>query len=513
MTTGHPAGLIAEHAHRSPDRPALFFQNETYTYSQLDDLVRRLAGGLAQHCGVRAGHVVAVSLYNRPEFVVTCWAAWRLGAALTPLNPALKPEEIAHQLADSGAGVIIAEAEIADRVQTAFDLMAESGTGKRPALVVIGGPERAGMQSYAALQAALPVDPDLPDMEETAFLLYTSGTTGRPKGARLTFGTLAAGTQQLCQALSLTAQDRFLLVTPLFHVGALGLSLLTPLTVGGSVVIQERFVAEAAVEGIRRFRPTCFVAVPTMYIRLLELPDEVTAGTDFSCVRLSICGGAPMPMEVFNRFEQRFPIRLVEAYGLTEALCCTTNPINGRRKIGSAGIALEGSAVRIADSADAPVGPGVVGELLFRGPAVMKGYLNRPEETTAALRGGWLHTGDLAYLDEDGYLFIVGRKQEMIIRGGENVYAKEVENVLYRHPAIWEAAVVGIPDPVFGEEVRAYVSLRPGTALTHPELLAFCRQYLAGFKCPKSMVVVADLPKNGAGKIDKRLIKEWAARE
>ncbi len=143
----------------------------------------------------------------------------------------------------------------------------------------------------------------------------------------------------------------------------------------------------------------------------------------------------------------------------------------------------------------------------------MKGYLNRPEETAAALRGGWLHTGDLAYLDEDGYLFIVGRKQEMIIRGGENVYAKEVENVLYRHPAIWEAAVVGIPDPVFGEEVRAYVSLRPGTALTHPELLAFCRQYLAGFKCPKSMVVVADLPKNGAGKIDKRLIKEWAARE
>ena len=428
--------------------------------------------------GVGTGDVVAAALANRVELVVAMFAVWRVGAALTPINPALTAGEAAFQIEDSGASILVHEG---------------------PVLEVPG---------VAAIEAgALPItptrvdDPPAADADALALLIYTSGTTGRPKGVMLDHANLAAMVEMITAALELTSADRSLLILPLFHVNGILVSVLSPLAVGGSTTITGRFSPSTFFDTIEAVRPTYFSAVPAIYAMLSALPDDLRPDT--SPVRFAVCGAAPMPVELIARFEDRYGIMLIEGYGLSEGSCASTiNPIHGPRKPGTVGRPLPGQEVALLDADGRPTHEGR-GEVIVRGPNVMRGYRRRPEETDRVLRGGWLHTGDVGCFDSDGYLVLVDRLKDMIIRGGENIYPKEIEKVLYGHPAVLEAAVVGRPHDVLGEEPVAFVALRTPGSATPEALTEQCRATLAHYKVPRALAILDGLPKNPVGKIDK----------
>jgi acyl-CoA synthetase (AMP-forming)/AMP-acid ligase II len=436
--------------------------------------------------GVGAGDVVAVLLANRVELVVAMFAAWRLGAALTPINPALTAGEVAYQIEDSGARVVVHEGA---------------------ALEVPG---------VAAIEVAgLPVTPARLEgpaagsSDALALLIYTSGTTGRPKGVMLDHANLSAMVGMITTALELTDADRSLLILPLFHVNGILVSVLSPLAVGGSATITARFSPSTFFDTVEAVRPTYFSAVPAIYAMLSALPDDVRLDT--APVRFAVCGAAPMPSELIARFEGRYGIVIVEGYGLSEGSCASTiNPIHGLRRPGTVGRPLPGQEVRLLGDDGRPTNVGR-GEVIVRGPNVMRGYLNQPEETARALVGGWLHTGDVGYFDDDGYLVLVDRVKDMIIRGGENIYPKEIENVLYGHSAVLEAAVVGRPHDVLGEEPVAFVALRTPGSATQEELIGQCGAVLARYKVPRALTILDSLPKNPVGKIDKPALRRLGA--
>jgi long-chain acyl-CoA synthetase len=460
-----------------PDAPCLRDDAVDLTNAAFADRVRRAAGALAA-AGIGAGDVVGVKLPNRVELIVTLFAAWRLGAVLTPVNPALGPTETEYQLRDAGARLLVAE---------------EPG-GPVPVLGV------ARLDGEPAPEVAEVAASDL------ALLIYTSGTTGNPKGVMLTHANLDAMTASFIEWLELDAADQSLLVLPLFHANGIVLGTLSPLRAGGHVTITGRFSRERFFADVERYRPTYFSAVPAIYALLSSLPDDVQPDT--SSLRFAVCGAAPMPAELIRRFEERFGITIVEGYGLSETTTASTiNPLGGIRKPGTVGLPLPGQSVAVVDESGAPVAPGDVGEVVIAGPVVMAGYLGRPEATAETIVDGWLHTGDLGRFDDDGYLQIVDRLKDMIIRGGENVYPKEIENVLYGHEAVLEAAVVGLPDDVLGETPLAFVVLRPEKQVTDAALLALCRDHLASFKRPVGVVFLDELPKNAVGKIDKRALR------
>lgn len=506
-------GLVPEkNAKERGEKEALFFEDRMYTHNRFNDLVGRLARGLREKCGIGKGDLVALHLHNSAEFAIAMYAAWRIGAAVTPLNPALTADEISYQLRDSGAKVWIFDAQVKEKVA---DTLARLGD-TAPARVVVGGDggeealsweevfaeeglsfERSGMMEEA--------------MEEIALVIYTSGTTGRPKGVMLSHSNLYHMVRSMVEAVEMTENDRALLILPLFHVNGIMVTLVLPLFVGGSTVILRRFHPMDFLAAIQKHRPTYFSAVPTIYGILLQLPEEAVKNVDFSSLRFGLCGAAPMPKDLFIRFEERYPVKILEGYGLSEGTVASTfNPLHGKRKIGSIGIPLPGQEVKIFDEQDRELPPGKIGEIVIRGKNVMVGYLNRPEATGEALRGGWLRSGDLGYKDEDGYIHIVDRKKDLIIRGGQNIYPAEVENVLYRHPAVYEAAVIGVPDEKYGEEVKAFVSLKKEYQgrVDEEEILRFCQEHLAYYKTPKSVEFLDELPKNSVGKIIKAPLRE-----
>jgi acyl-CoA synthetase (AMP-forming)/AMP-acid ligase II len=403
------------------------------------------------------------------------FAAWRLGAALTPLNPALTEEESDYQIADSGAAVVIADA----------DEVAQAAPGGEP--------------------PTLRTEPG-----DLALLIYTSGTTGRPKGVMLDHANVAATTEMIVDWFEMTPADRCLLVLPLFHVNGIMVSVVSPLVAGGSTMIAPRFDAATFWDVVERERPAFFSAVPTIYAMLTAQPAEVRPDT--SSLRHVICGAAPMPAAAIGAFESRYGVPIVEGYGLSECtVVATANPLRGPRKPGTVGVPLPGQRVRILDSRDEPVAAGESGEVVIQGPNVMRGYFGRSEETARTLRGGWLHTGDVGRFDEDGYLVLVDRLKDMIIRGGENIYPKEIEDVLYAHPSILEAAVVARPHSVFGEEPVAFVALAPGATADPDELIAHCKRSLARFKVPRAVYIEGELPKNAVGKIAKPALRRRLA--
>jgi long-chain acyl-CoA synthetase len=282
---------------------------------------------------------------------------------------------------------------------------------------------------------------------------------------------------------------------------------LGPMYAGGSMVLMEGFSPKKLLPALERYGATAFSGVPTVYAILNNLPDAEQY--DLSKLRFCVCGAAPMPVEVFKEFEKKYKAFILEGYGLSEGTCASSvNPLGGKRKIGSIGLPYAAQPMKIFDDNDNEVPPGTVGEIVIRGPNVMRGYYNNPEATAETLRNDWLHTGDLGYVDEDGYFFIVGRKKEMIIRGGENIYPKEIEEVVYRHPAVREAAVVGLPDKVWGEEAAAFIVLRDEAALTEEDLIDYCKEHLADYKCPRKVFFVDDLPKTATGKIQKNKVVE-----
>jgi long-chain acyl-CoA synthetase len=465
------------------DRPCLRDQNGQLTYAEVDRQVAAVAGQLAGR-GVRRGDVVAVMLPNRLELLLAMMAAWRLGAAVTPINPVFTANEADYQIIDSGAVLVVNEGP-------------EAPTGGRPALSV----------SDLATSAGSPVPEPVTTGDDLALIIYTSGSTGRPKGVLLDHDRLFHMADSMATACRLTADDHCLLVLPLFHVNAICVSFLTMMLRGGQLTVLDRFAPEPFLAAVERFRPTYFSAVPTIYARLAELPESVRP--DVSSLRFAICGAAPVSRELLETVERRFGIVLVEGYGLTEGTCASAcNPVDGVRKLGTVGPALPGQTIAIADREGRHLPPGEEGEVLIKGPTVMLGYLNRPEETAAALAGGWLHTGDVGRLDEDGYLTLVDRIKDMIIRGGENLYPKEIESVLHRHPAVLEAAVVGRPDPRYGEVPVAYVTTYPGVEVTTDELLEHCRRDLTKVKVPVRIDLVDQLPRNPVGKIDKPTLRK-----
>ncbi|MDT5068012.1 MAG: long-chain acyl-CoA synthetase [Mycobacterium sp.] len=446
--------------------------------------VQRTAASLRGH-GVQAGDVVGIMLPNTASFVVSLFAAWRLGAAVTPINPSLRPAEVTYQVSDADAKVLIVE-------QTpGFDAgVVTVGTD----LLDCGEPTPG---------AGAPHDAD----DALALLIYTSGTTGRPKGVMLDHANLVAMCNGVIDAFKLTGADHSLLILPLFHVNGIVVGTLSPLLAGGRATIAGRFRPESFFDRIEQSHPTYFSAVPTIYTMLCGLPASVKPDT--SSVRFAICGAAPASVELLEAFESRYGIPLIEGYGLSEGSCASTvNPLAGERKPGTVGIPLPGQTIRIVDTAGRPVPDGEAGEVVIKGANVMRGYLNRAEETAKTIVDGWLHTGDVGLFDEDGYLVLVDRAKDMIIRGGENIYPREIEAVAHQLRQIAEAAVVGRTNAVYGEEPVLFVSLHPRQALDTDEIRGYLSESLSKYKLPVDITILEDLPKNAVGKIDKPALRK-----
>ncbi|WP_405560534.1 AMP-binding protein [Streptomyces canus] len=477
------ASLPDRRAELDPHGAAVSDGHRSLTNTQLLSRVRTAARQLQDH-GIGPGDVVALQLTNRVEFVVLLFAAWRLGATVTPVNPSMTDVEVVRQLQDSGARLLVVEDGTA---VMAHDV----------AVLAVG-------ELYEGTTE--PDQPPLLDPATLALLIYTSGTTGVPKGVMLDHANIDAMVEMGRRALEVGPADRCLLILPLFHVNGIVVSVLLPLLVGASVVIAGRFDPRTFFALVEQERPTFFSAVPTIYSMLAALPDDVRPDT--SSLRFGVCGAAPASAELLTRFEARYGFPLVEGYGLSEGTCGSTiNPVAGPRRAGTVGLPFPGQEIRIVDTDGTEMAPGTDGGVVVRGPNVMRGYLGRPDETARVIVDGWLHTGDVGHLDAEGYLTLVGRSKDMIIRGGENIYPKEIEDVLASDPAVLEAAVIGVPDEKWGEVVVAYVQPRPGSTVDPSVLKALCARSLTGYKRPTAFFVVEALAKNAVGKIDKASLR------
>ena len=492
---------LREAAQMYPDRPAVRHDDAVLTYAQLDELSDRAAGWLKAR-GLRPGDPVGIMLPNVPHFPVFYYGVLRAGGAVVPMNPLLKSREIAHYLGDSGARLVLAWKGGEGGASAADE--ADAGAAAAGAESVSIGPATldavAGWPAGSTPEAARRADDD------TAVILYTSGTTGTPKGAELTHANMRRNASVTATSLlGLGPDDVVMGCLPLFHSFGQTCGLNAAVLSGACLTLIPRFSAKAALHVIERDQVTVFEGVPTMYVGLLG---EGAGEADTSSLRLCISGGAALPVEVLHGFEKTFGTVILEGYGLSETSPVATFNRSDRRKPGSIGVPVEGVELRLVSVDDGEVAapPGEVGEIAIRGHNVMKGYWKRPEATAAAVRGGWFHTGDLARTDEDGFYYIVDRKKELIIRGGYNVYPREIEEVLYEHPAVLEAAVIGIPHSSLGEEVAAAVALRPGKEAAPEELRDWVKQRVAAYKYPRHVWLTDKLPKGPTGKILKREI-------
>jgi long-chain acyl-CoA synthetase len=480
------SGLPDRRAAENPHSAAVADDKTDLDNAQFLAAVQRAAASLRVH-EVSAGDVVAIMLPNTAGFVVSLFAAWRLGATVTPINPSLRPAEVTYQVSDADAKVLIVEKT------PEYDAGAPA----------VGIDDLDNGEPGPAAVAVAPHDGD----DTLALLIYTSGTTGRPKGVMLDHANLEAMCNGVIDAFKLTSADHSLLILPLFHVNGIVVGTLSPLLAGGRATVAGRFRPEPFFERIEQTRPTYFSAVPTIYTMLRGLPASVKPDT--SSVRFAICGAAPASVELLETFESRYGIPIIEGYGLSEGSCASTvNPLDGVRKPGTVGLPVPGQTIRIVDTAGRPVPDGQPGEVVIKGPNVMRGYLNRPEETAKTVVDGWLHTGDIGRLDEDGYLVLVDRAKDMLIRGGENIYPREIEAIVHQLPQIAEAAVIGRMHAVYGEEPVLFVSLHPQQTLDTDTIRAHLSDSLSKYKLPVEITIMDDLPKNAVGKIDKPTLRK-----
>jgi long-chain acyl-CoA synthetase len=509
------ATILTETALATPEAPAHLFGGTATTYGQLDEQSGRLAAGLRE-AGLNPGDVVALQLPNLPYFLTAYFGALKAGLVVLPLNPLLMAPEIEYHLGDSSAALLIgfeslhAEASKAcERLGIPLYLVSMGGgplpEGTRPVGALFG--DSASSSPGFSVPAGGEVVPR--DPEDTAVLIYTSGTTGRPKGAELTHFQLYMNCTIAGQLFGERSDDVTLAVLPFFHVFGLSSVINVSVRYGGCLSIVPRFQPADVLDVIERDRCTVIGGVPTM---LHALAQQDVTGRDLSALRVAVSGGASLPEDVMRTFEGKYGIEVLEGYGMSEtASSCSFNR-PGDRRVLSIGKPMWGVTMRVGDASDQPLPPGRenVGEILIRGHNVMKGYLGRPEATAETLRGGWLHSGDLGYVDEDGFYFIVDRAKDLVIRGGYNVYPREIEEVLYGHPSIAEAAVIGKPDERLGEEVVAVVALQPGCELSGDEVIAYCRERLAAYKYPREIRFMAELPKGPSGKILKSALRDGA---
>ncbi|GAB6064472.1 o-succinylbenzoate--CoA ligase [Deferrisoma palaeochoriense] len=490
----------------SADREAVVDGDRRLTYRDLNRRVNRAARAL-QALGVKPGDRVGLLAYNRAEFVEVIFATAKLGAILVPLNWRLTAPELDYILTDSGTETLLFDPGLEDLARELRAAACVRGA------VCLGADAVLGAHAYEACLAAQPdAEPEvspLPDGDTPHILMYTSGTTGRPKGAVLSQGASFWNALNLQLALDFTSADRNLLALPMFHIGGIGLFTLPMLYVGGTVVLQRTFDASETLRLLREERISLFFGVPAMFLFLLQHPEFDPSA--FAGVRCAMSGGAPLPPSLVQQYHEA-GIALQQGFGMSEAAPgITTLPKNlALLKAGSVGRALFHVEVRVVDERGDEVPRGQVGELVLRGPNLMQGYWNRPEATRQAFSGGWFHSGDLARMDEDGDLYIVDRKKDMFISGGENVYPAEVENLIYELPQVSEAAVVGVPDDTWGEVGCAVVAVKHGHTLTVQQVLEHLRPRLAKYKVPKRVVFVDALPRNAAGKVLKNVLREQA---
>ncbi|HTQ20664.1 long-chain fatty acid--CoA ligase [Mycobacterium sp.] len=486
------ASNLIDTVSRHGSRTAIKLDDVELTYSALDEGSARVAG-LLRAKGVRPGDRVGIMLPNSPYFALVYYGALRAGSVVVPMNVLLKSREVRFYLENSAAKVVFAWHEFASA--------AEAGATEAGAECVLVEPGE-----FEELLASAEPAPDVVDRapEDTAVILYTSGTTGTPKGAQLTHGNLGRNCQIAQQLFSMTEQDAVFGGLPLFHAFGQSCALNTVVRAGACLTLLPRFDPAKALEIFDRDGVSVFAGVPTMYTALLHQASEHD-------VRLRVCvsGGAALPVEVLRGFEERFDCKLLEGYGLSETSAIASfNHPDRERKPGSIGTPVEGVQMKIVDLHGAEVAQGEVGEIFIRGHNVMKAYWNRPEATAEAIDAdGWFHSGDVGKVDEDGYFFIVDRMKDLIIRGGYNVYPREIEEVLYEHPAVREAAVIGIPHDELGEEVAAAVALKEGEQLSADELQAYVKSQVAAYKYPRTIWFVDELPKTPTGKILKRAIE------
>jgi long-chain acyl-CoA synthetase len=488
------ASILTESAARFPERPAVRLGEVETTYAELDERSARLATLLGER-GLKPGDRVGVMLPNVLEFPVVYYGVLRAGGVVVPLNVLLKRREIVYYLEDSGAKLLLAWHGFAAEARSAAE---ETG-----AELIEVEP-----QSFAAAIAAHEPTPALAETDEqdTAVILYTSGTTGQPKGAELTHFNLYRNSQISAETTTEAREgDVVLGALPLFHSFGQTVSMNGSLRVGACLTMLPRFDPGEALATIQRDRVTHFQGVPTMYGALLHHPDREQFDT--SSLRSCISGGAALPVDVLHGFEQAFDAIVLEGYGLSETspVACSNHP-DRERKPGSIGTPIKDVEMRVVDEDDNPVAQGEVGEIVIRGHNIMKGYWQRPDATEEAMRGGWFHSGDMARVDEEGYFYIVDRKKDLIIRGGYNVYPREVEEVLYEHPKVREAAVVGVPHDEWGEEIGAAIVLHDGEELAPEEVSAYVKERIAAYKYPRVVWFIEELPKGPTGKILKREI-------
>ena len=486
------ASNLANTTRAHAGRPAIRVDDTVLTYRELDEASARVAGLLHER-GLKPGDRVGLMMPNVAEVPIVYYGVLRAGGVVVPMNPLLKAREVAYYLADSGAGLIFAWHTFADQAQVGAE-QAEADS------IVVAG------DSFPGLLAAAAPDYQVADTgdEDTAVILYTSGTTGHPKGAELTHGNLISNTEvSSTDIVRAHPEDVIFGGLPLFHVFGQTVALNVAVASGACLTLLPRFDAAHALRIIAGHRVTVFEGVPTMYVALLHAPDR--ADYDTSSLRMCISGGAALPVEVLRGFEEAFGIPVLEGYGLSETSPVASFNHPGReRKPGSIGTPIRDVRMRVVDKEDRELPQGEVGEIVISGPNVMKGYWQRPEATAEAIRDGWFHSGDLGRVDEDGYFSIVDRKKDLIIRGGYNVYPREVEEVFYEHPAIAEAAVIGLPHSSLGEEVGAAVALKPGAVSTAEELRDYVKSQVAAYKYPRHVWIVDALPKGPTGKILKR---------
>jgi long-chain acyl-CoA synthetase len=529
------ARLIEDNETRFGEYEFLQFNGLWHSNVEMNRLANRLGNAL-QSLGIKKGDRVGVQLLNCPQLIQSFLAAFKIGATLLPINPALRADELAYIYQDSGLKALISSPDCMDRIWEA--------RSKTPALkniIVLGDATPDDTLSFDKIVNEAPAELVMAetDNDDVAVILYTAGTTGKPKGVMLTHynwythvsgyyelvlldtrGVTVKGmikepeagqgkkTKKEVEVFGVSRNRVSLITLPLFHgygVFAVNLEFLT----GGKLVVLPRWDAVEAMKAIEQFKVTEFRGVPTMYIQLLNHPDA--SKYDLSSLQTCICGSAPMPLEVARSWKERYGIDIWEGYGLTEATTVNCGNAAGKRppKYGSIGKCYQKcNTMKIFDQDEKELPTGQIGEIVIKGPGVMKGYWKKPEETAKVIRDGWLHTGDIGYMDDDGYIYLTERKKDLIIRGGENVYPKEVEDVLHRHPQVLEVGVIGIPDAVYGEEVKAFVVLKTSGSACEAELIDFCKQHLPAYKRPKSIRLMDELPKSALGKILRRELRK-----
>ena len=506
---------VRQQAIEQPEKTAYYFMDKATSYAELEGAIGKFAAGL-KDLGVGKGDHVALLLGNTPHFIISLYATMRLGATAIPINPIYTPDEISYIIQNGDVKAVIAldlllplvEVGVQAFPQVEAYIVCETtpDVGEKVAALSDAAKEKTKLFTHVIGTAQGFAEPVVVDNDETAVILYTSGTTGHPKGAMLTHGNLFSNARDVGDYLQMSAGDRVITTLPVFHVFALTVVVNAPLMKGATLLITPRFSPGEIFDLAAKYEATVFAGVPTMFNFLYQFEEgDVKA---FSNLRLAISGGASLPVSLLHAFEEKFNVRVSEGYGLSEASPVTCfNPLDRERKAGSIGTSIINVENKVVDQYGDEVPNGEVGELIVRGPNVMKGYYKLPEDSAFSIRNGWLYTGDLARRDDEGYFYIVDRKKDIIIVGGFNVYPREVEEVLYAHEAVVEAAVIGLPDENFGEKVHAYVVLKD-KSVTEDQLKAYCAEHIVKYKVPAEIEILDELPKNSTGKILRRSLRE-----